>query len=60
MKQLLLLLLAGTVAAAPQKTALDRYVAQPDAAYKYSLVRTVPVQGATVYLLRMTSQKWLT
>ena len=60
MKQLLLLLLAGTVAAAPQKTALDLYVAQPDAAYKYSLVRTVPVQGATVYLLRMTSQKWLT
>ena len=63
MKRLITALIIGitcAVTAAPQKTALDRYVAQPDPAYLYSLVRTLPVQGATVYLLRMTSQKWLT
>ena len=60
MKSILYLLLAFTAASAPQKTALDRYIAQPDSAYKYSLVRTVPVQGATVFFLRMTSQRWLT
>lgn len=41
-------------------TALDRYVAAPDAAYKYSLVRTVPSIGATIYQLEVVSQNWLT
>ncbi len=41
-------------------TALDRYVAKPDAAYKWELVKTIPGQGVTGYVLGMTSQNWLT
>ena len=65
MKQLFLSVFIGfasAATAAPQKTALDRYVAQPDSAYKYSLEYTVPVpaSGANIHVLRMTSQRWLT
>ena len=42
------------------KTALDRYIAKPDPAYKYRLVRTIQLQGATAYLIDMTSQHYLT
>ncbi len=53
-----------TVFAAPRKTssptALDRYVAKPDAAYTYRLVETIPGNGVTTYVLAMTSQQWLT
>ena len=41
-------------------TALDRYVAAPDPAYKWELVKTIPGQGVTAYVLNMTSQNWLT
>lgn len=41
-------------------TALDRYVAKPDPAYKWELVKTIPGQGVTAYVLAMTSQNWLT
>ncbi len=41
-------------------TALDRYVAKPDPAYKWELVKTIPGQGVTGYVLAMTSQNWLT
>lgn len=41
-------------------TALDRYVAAPDPTYSYKLVRTLPGDGYTVAVLRMTSQTWLT
>ena len=41
-------------------TALDRYVAEPDPAYSYKLVDTLKGDGVTGYVLRMTSQKWLT
>lgn len=40
-------------------TALDRYVAAPDANYRYELVSTAPGKGYTVYVLDMASQKWL-
>jgi PhoPQ-activated pathogenicity-related protein len=53
---LLALLLAAN---APAQTALDRYVAAPDANYRYQLVSTTPGNGYTVYVLDMTSQKWL-
>ncbi len=45
---------------ADEKTALDNYVAQPDPNYSYKLVNTVHGDGATAYVLEMTSQKWLT
>jgi PhoPQ-activated pathogenicity-related protein len=51
-------------AAAPRsgspQTALDRYVAKPDPAYSYRLVRTTKVPGATQYLLSLVSQEWRT
>ena len=41
-------------------TALDRYVAKPDPAYKWSLVKTTNFPTGTSYVLEMTSQEWLT
>ncbi len=41
-----------------QETALDRYVAEPDAAYGYELVGSSQGLGYTRYLLEMTSQTW--
>src|SRR5688572_18582596 len=46
-------------ATTPQ-TALDRYVAAPDSSFSWKVVRQLPAEGATVTLLEMTSQKWLT
>ena len=63
MSRLLPICLIATVAtsfAADQKTALDRYVAKPDAAYQYRLVKTQRVDDATVFVLDMTSQRYLT
>jgi PhoPQ-activated pathogenicity-related protein len=42
------------------ETALDRYVAAPDANFAWKVVRELPVEGVTATLLEMTSQKWLT
>ena len=42
------------------ETALDRYVAKADPAYGYRLVDTIKAEGATAYILEMTSQSWLT
>ncbi len=39
-------------------TALDKYVAAPDPSYKYELVKTIPGNGYTTYVLDMTSQTW--
>ena len=39
-------------------TALDDYVAAPDANYSYTLVNTIKAAGYTAYVLNMTSQKW--
>ena len=43
-----------------EQTALDRYVAAPDTNYGFHLVRSIPGQGQTTFLLEMTSQAWLT
>lgn len=59
----LLAALSGFVllpAHAGQTTALDRYVAAPDSHYKYELVKTVPGQGYTTYVIDLTSQQWRT
>lgn len=47
-------------AAGLERTALDRYVAEPDPHYKYSVIDTVRGDGYTTYIVDMTSQKWLT
>ena len=42
------------------RTALDDYVAAPDTNFSYHLVGTLATNGATTYVLEMTSQAWLT
>jgi PhoPQ-activated pathogenicity-related protein len=42
------------------ETALDRYVAAPDPIFSWKLVQQTQAAGATVSLLDMTSQQWLT
>ena len=46
--------------AADRQTALDRYVRAADSHYHYRLVETRRVPGCRDYLIRMTSQQWLT
>ena len=41
-------------------TPLDAYVAKPDANFNWDLVKTIPGDGYTGYVLQMTSQQWLT
>ena len=43
-----------------EQTALDRYVAAPDPTYAYKLHATLPADGVTASVLRLTSQTWLT
>jgi PhoPQ-activated pathogenicity-related protein len=43
-----------------ETTALDRYVAAPDTNYNFHLVKSVPGNGQTTFILEMTSQAWLT
>jgi PhoPQ-activated pathogenicity-related protein len=50
----------GVPLAAAQLTPLDTYVATPDLNYSYSLYSVIPGAGYTAYVLRMTSQNWLT
>jgi len=41
-------------------TALDRYVAKPDPAFRFAVVATWKGEGHTAYLLELVSQHWLT
>lgn len=54
--------LAIVLCGAPQlragETALDRYVAKPDPTFKWKVVKTIPIGGATQYIVDMTSQTW--
>src|SRR5688572_26869728 len=45
---------------AANRTALDEYVAKPDSNYSFKLVKSVPGEGGTAYVLEMVSQQWLT
>lgn len=45
---------------ASEQTALDEYVAKPDSNYSYHLLNTIKGEGATSYILEMTSQQFLT
>jgi PhoPQ-activated pathogenicity-related protein len=61
MKQWIVYFLVATaIFAAPKKTALDRYVAQPDPAYRYKLAQTHSLKGATAFVIDMVSQRYLT
>jgi len=44
----------------PKLTALDAYVAKPDAAYAWKLVGTIPGKGFTTYVIDLKSQTWRT
>ena len=50
--------LFGPVRLRAAETALDRYVARPDATYAWTLVRTVETNGLTQYVVDMKSQTW--
>ena len=40
-------------------TPLDDYVNQPDDHYKFELLKTYEMNGYKLYILNLTSQKWL-
>ena len=50
----------ATARAQPAQTALDRYVAAPDANFSWKVARELPAEGVTATLIEMTSQQWLT
>ncbi len=56
-----LILVAAVPAAGPSagtRTPLDDYVAKPDPTYSWKLVKTLPGQGYTAYVLDLKSQTW--
>jgi PhoPQ-activated pathogenicity-related protein len=42
----------------PKKTPLDDYVAKPDPTYSWKLVKTIPGDGVTSFVLDLKSQTW--
>jgi PhoPQ-activated pathogenicity-related protein len=44
--------------ALPGKTPLDDYVARPDPTYSWKLVKTIPGDGYTTFVLDLKSQSW--
>jgi PhoPQ-activated pathogenicity-related protein len=55
------IMLGAAPAASTQTTQpnpLERYVARPDPAYAWKLVRTIPGQGYKTHVLELTSQTW--
>jgi PhoPQ-activated pathogenicity-related protein len=61
MRRLILVLIFAcfTAHAADRQTPLDTYVRAPDSHYHYRLVEMKRVPGCRDYLIRMTSQQWL-
>src|SRR5262245_6948188 len=58
---IVLALAPSTLAAEPvngAKTALDEYVAKPDKAYEWKVVKTIPGDGITTFIIDMKSQAW--
>ena len=53
-----IILLALAAFGASKQTALDRFIQAPDPSFKYELVKTVPGEGYTMYVLDLTSQAW--
>jgi PhoPQ-activated pathogenicity-related protein len=44
--------------ALPRKTPLDDYVAKPDPTYSWKLVKTIPGEGHTTFVVDLKSQSW--
>jgi PhoPQ-activated pathogenicity-related protein len=44
--------------ATPKKTALDDYIAKPDPTYAWKVVKTIPGDGVTTYVVDLKSQSW--
>ena len=40
------------------KTALDEYVAKPDPTYEWKVVKTIPGDGVTTFVVDLKSQSW--
>ena len=49
---------AGAAEAVVKKTALDDYVARRDPSYGWKLVKTIPGEGVTTFVLDLKSQTW--
>jgi PhoPQ-activated pathogenicity-related protein len=52
---------AGGLAAGPvngAKTPLDEYVAKPDSTYEWKVVKTIPGEGVTTFVVDLKSQSW--
>src|SRR3954454_20557694 len=49
---------AAAADAPPRKTPLDDYLAKPDPTYGWKLVKTIPGDGVTSYVLDLRSQTW--
>src|SRR5262245_13978511 len=48
----------GDAQAPRKKTALDDYVAKADPTYEWKLVKTIPGEGVTTFVLDLKSQTW--
>src|ERR1041384_5895964 len=57
---LLLAAAAGAANHGAKQTALDKFIQAPDPNFKYELVKTIPGEGYTAYVLDLTSQAWRT
>src|SRR5438874_7898114 len=42
------------------RTALDDYIAKPDSTYSWRVVKTIPGNGYTAFVLDLKSQTWRT
>jgi PhoPQ-activated pathogenicity-related protein len=54
----LALSMLSAIPAIGEVTALDRYVAAPDASCRYQLIATIPGNGYAAHVLEMSSQRW--
>jgi PhoPQ-activated pathogenicity-related protein len=50
----------GAEPTAYRKTALDDYIAKPDPTYSWNLVKTIPGDGYTTFVVDLKSQSWRT
>jgi PhoPQ-activated pathogenicity-related protein len=56
----LFVFLFGTTVLWADETALDRYVAKPDSTYSWKMVKQIPGNPITQYLIDLKSQTWRT
>jgi PhoPQ-activated pathogenicity-related protein len=56
---LLIVMLIAISFGGMRSTPLDDYVNAPDSHFSYELIKTYTMTGYKLYILNMTSQKWL-